>query len=126
MKFSTFILSLYTLTPDMLQAIDALNAMEVDHPPPTLRFRASFIHKINASAPSEHRPNVAASQSQTPTITIAPQVPQLSGSSADPSKEASRTASVPLASQDPSPPESEEDVIEEMACIHNMISRYMT
>ena len=78
------------------------------------------------SVSSEHQPDVAASQSLTPPVSVAPQVSQVSGPSPDPLKEAFQTASVPPALQDPSPPESEEDVIEEMACIHDIILRYIT
>ena len=113
------------LTLDMQQAIKVLNAMEVNLPPPTLCFRVSFIHKINMSAPSEHKLDVAASHNLTPPVSVAPQVSQVSGPSPDPLKETSQTASVPPASVNPSPPESEEDVIEELVCIHDIVLRYI-
>ena len=98
--------------------------MEVDLPPPTLCFRASFIHKINMSAPSEHKLDVAASHNLTPPVSVAPQVSQVSGPSPDPSKETSQTTSVPPASLNPSPSESE-DGIEELVCIHDIVLRYI-
>jgi hypothetical protein len=113
------------LTLDMQQAIKVLNAMEVDLPPPTLCFRVSFIHRINMSAPSEHKLDVSASLNLTPPVSVAPQVSQVSGQYLDPSKETSQTASVPLASVNTSPPRSAEDVIEELVCIHDIVLRYI-
>ncbi|KAF8271900.1 hypothetical protein EI94DRAFT_1697897 [Lactarius quietus] len=124
---------------------NANNAMDVNSPPPTTQGRTSFLDKINRIAPLPCQAIMDAPQSAAPPIAApshmspisvpsprpAQEVPQsvdppvfvpshispASVPSPPPSKEASQSAAPLQVPQAQSLPESEEDMIEHMACI---------